>query len=46
MESLCKYSNHIRNLFDFGEIKVEPLSDREASSPSANSTSTSSLNTT
>jgi uncharacterized protein (TIGR02265 family) len=30
MDSLCKYSSHIRNLFDFGEIKIEPVSDHEA----------------
>ena len=30
MESLKKYSTYIRNLFDFGEFIVEPVSENEA----------------
>jgi len=30
MDSLLKYQNHIRNLFDFGEIEVEPLKQTQA----------------
>jgi len=30
METLMKYTAHIRNLFDFGEIEIEPLSENQA----------------
>lgn len=30
MDSLNKYSTYIRNLFDFGEIEIEPLDDHKA----------------
>jgi len=30
MDSLKKYGTHIRNLFDFGEIEVKPLTDSSA----------------
>jgi hypothetical protein len=30
MDTLEKYKNHIRNLFDFGEIEVEPLAATSA----------------